>query len=105
MHLLITPLLYRILTFKASLQRTYVVGTILSIVFTVVMVVHMVADEFLLHATSFGTEVYLVANRSMAIIRKSLHTHTKEPLRSLAIFGCGESPHARPGESLSRMPR
>ncbi|KAK5992082.1 Alkaline ceramidase YPC1-like protein [Cladobotryum mycophilum] len=82
MHLLTTPLLYRILTFKASPQRTQVVGLVLSILFTIVMVTHMVMDEFLLHASTFGLSVYLIVTRigklipqqiSDPVIRKRVH--------------------------------
>ncbi|KAL4913305.1 ceramidase [Aspergillus aurantiobrunneus] len=68
MHLLTTPLLYRILTFQKDLQYTRLVGYILFTLFTIVMVVHMVMDEFLLHATSFGAAVLLITMRTMRTI-------------------------------------
>jgi dihydroceramidase len=68
MHLLTTPLLYRLLTFQASPQYTWIVGVVLAIEFTTVMVIHMVMDEFLLHAVTFGIEVYVIATRSYSEI-------------------------------------
>ncbi|GKZ45283.1 hypothetical protein AbraIFM66951_007887 [Aspergillus brasiliensis] len=81
MHLLTTPLLYRILSFQATPQYTKTVGIILSILFTIVMVVHMVMDEFLLHAVAFGSAVYLIATRTLKIIPREIPD-------SVALFGC-----------------
>lgn len=89
MHLLTTPLLYRILTFQASPRRTKVVGIILLTLFTIVMVVHMVMDEFLLHAVSFGLAVYLIATRTLKIIHKQVPDPAiRKSLRNVALFGC-----------------
>lgn len=93
MHLLTTPLLYRILTFQASAQRTRLVGVILLTLFTIVMVVHMVMDEFLLHAISFGLAVYLIATRTLKIIPQQVpDPATRKTLRNIAFFGCCMSP-------------
>ncbi|KAJ0295251.1 hypothetical protein COL922a_014092, partial [Colletotrichum nupharicola] len=72
MHLLTTPLLYRILTFQTSAQYTRLVGGILGVIFTVVMVVHMVMDEFLPHAVSFGLAVLLITTRTMKAIPQQI---------------------------------
>ncbi|KAJ5580072.1 uncharacterized protein N7459_006057 [Penicillium hispanicum] len=89
MHLLTTPLLYRILTFQASPQRTRLVGIVLLTLFTIVMVVHMVMDEFLLHAVSFGLAVYLIATRTLNIIPQQVpDPAVRKPLRNIAFFGC-----------------
>lgn len=89
MHLLTTPLLYRILSFQTSPERTRIVGIILSLLFTVVMVVHMVMDEFLLHAVTFGTAVYLIATRTLKIIPRQIPDPvTRKNIQSVALFGC-----------------
>ncbi|KAF7589417.1 hypothetical protein BBP40_004321 [Aspergillus hancockii] len=89
MHLLTTPLLYRILSFQASPQRTRVVGITLSLMFTVVMVVHMVMDEFLLHAVTFGMAVYLIATRTLKIIPRQIpDPSTRKNVQNIALFGC-----------------
>jgi dihydroceramidase len=72
MHLLTTPLLYRILTFQTSAQYTRLVGGILGAIFTIVMVVHMVMDEFLLHAVSFGLAVLLITTLTMKAIPQQI---------------------------------
>lgn len=41
---------------------------VLAIEFTTVMVIHMVMDEFLLHAVTFGIGVYVIATRSYSEI-------------------------------------
>lgn len=90
MHLLTTPLIYRLLSFKASPQKTRIVGTVLSILFTIVMVTHMVMDEFLLHATTFGLGIYVIATRVLKIIPQQV----KDPIirkkfQNMAILGLG----------------
>lgn len=88
MHLLTTPLLYRILTFKASPERTKIVGIVLSVLFTIVMVVHMVMDEFLLHAVSFGLAVYMIATRTSKIISQQVpDPFLRKKLRNVSFFG------------------
>lgn len=88
MHLLTTPIVYRLLTFKASPQRTKLVGTILLILFTTVMVTHMVMDEFLLHATTFGLSIYVIAVYSLKIISQQVPDPViKKKLRNISIFG------------------
>ncbi|KJK67435.1 Ceramidase [Aspergillus parasiticus SU-1] len=89
MHLLTTPLLYRILSFQTSPERTRMVGIILTLLFTVVMVVHMVMDEFLLHAVTFGTAVYLIATRTLKIIPRQIPDPvTRKNIQSVSLFGC-----------------
>ncbi|KAM0255377.1 hypothetical protein ACHAQJ_005819 [Trichoderma viride] len=91
MHLLTTPIVYRLLTFKASPQRTKVVGIILFILFTVVMVTHMVMDEFLLHATAFGLSVYVIASRILKIIPQQVPDPVIEKrLRNISVLGLYE---------------
>ena len=91
MHLLTTPLLYRILSFQASPERTRMVGIILTLLFTIVMVVHMVMDEFLLHAVTFGMAVYLIATRTLKIIPRQIpDPTTRKNVQSVALFGCGK---------------
>ena len=88
MHLLTTPLLYRILTFKASPARTRLVSIVLSVLFTVVMVVHMVMDEFLLHAVSFGLAVYMIATRTSKLISQQVpDPFLRKKLRYVSFFG------------------
>ncbi|KAF9885230.1 hypothetical protein FE257_000590 [Aspergillus nanangensis] len=89
MHLLTTPLLYRILTFQRTPQYTRVVGMILLVEFTVVMVVHMVMDEFLLHAITFGMGVYLIATKTVRIIPDQIQDLSiRKTFRCIAFFGC-----------------
>ncbi|KAJ5750669.1 alkaline phytoceramidase [Penicillium manginii] len=89
MHLLTTPLLYRILSFKASPDRARLIGIILSVLFTIVMVVHMVMDEFLLHAASFGLAVYLIGSRTPKLIPAQVtDLKLRKALRYLSFFGC-----------------
>lgn len=95
MHLLTTPLLYRLLTFKTSTKHTKLVGLALLTVFTTVMIAHMVMDEFLLHATAFGLAVYLIVVRVLKLISQ----HVPDPLvrkslRKIAVFGLRVSPFA-----------
>lgn len=88
MHLLTTPIVYRLLTFKASPQRTKLVGTILLILFTTVMVTHMVMDEFLLHASTFGLSIYVIATRSLKIISQQVPDPAiKKTLRNISVSG------------------
>jgi dihydroceramidase len=68
MHLLTTPLLFRVLTFNKSRQYTRMVAVVLSILFAVVMATHMLMDEFILHAGAFGLAIYLIASRVMKLI-------------------------------------
>jgi dihydroceramidase len=100
MHLLTTPVLYRILTFQSTPERTRLVGVILSILFTVVMVTHMVMDEFLLHASTFGLVVYLIATRTLKLILEQVpDDHIRKNLRNVALFGwcmCSKSPQTPP---------
>ncbi|KAL4779747.1 ceramidase [Aspergillus varians] len=72
MHLLTTPLLYRILIFQKSPQYTRLVGAILLTLFTIVMVVHMVMDEFILHAVAFGAAVLLITTKAMSAIPRQI---------------------------------
>ncbi|PLB54693.1 alkaline phytoceramidase [Aspergillus steynii IBT 23096] len=89
MHLLTTPLLYRILTFQTTPQYTSMVRVLLSLLFTIVMVVHMVMDEFLLHAVTFGLAVYLIATRTLKLIPQQIPDPvTRKNIQSIAIFGC-----------------
>lgn len=88
--MLLTPLLFRLLSFKASPQRTRLLGAALSIIFVAVMVIHMVMDEFLLHATSFGLGVYLLATYSLKTIQQIADPQIKATLRNMALFGCGK---------------
>ncbi|KEY70570.1 hypothetical protein S7711_02723 [Stachybotrys chartarum IBT 7711] len=89
MHLLTTPLIYRLLTFRASPRRKRTVGLTLAALFTTVMVVHMAMDEFLLHATAFGAAVYIIATRILAMIpRQAPDPRAQKVLRCVARFGC-----------------
>lgn len=88
MHLLTTPLIYRLLTFNASPQKTRTVGTVLTILFTVVMVTHMVMDEFILHATTFGLGVYIIATRVLRIIPEQVKDPViRKNLQNVAVLG------------------
>ncbi|KAJ5267167.1 hypothetical protein N7478_009975 [Penicillium angulare] len=89
MHLLTTPLLYRILTFQTSPERTRLIGGILLAMFTIVMVVHMVMDEFLLHAVSFGLAVWLIARRTIKMIPDQIPDLLfRKKIQRLSFFGC-----------------
>jgi len=88
MHLLTTPLIYRLLTSKATPERTRTVGIILSVLFTIVMVTHMVMDEFLLHATAFGSSVYTIASRGLRLSKQIPDPYTRALVRNASIFGC-----------------
>ncbi|RAL02559.1 ceramidase [Aspergillus ibericus CBS 121593] len=88
MHLLTTPLLYRILTFQSTPQYTKITGIILSILFTIVMVVHMVMDEFLLHAVSFGAAVLVITIRTLRIIPREIKDQrARGRVSRVALFG------------------
>ncbi|KAL4861900.1 hypothetical protein BDV12DRAFT_190774 [Aspergillus spectabilis] len=88
MHLLTTPLLYRILTFQQSAQYTRLTGIILLTLFTIVMVVHMVMDEFILHAVAFGTAVLLITTRTMSTIPKQIpNLEIRGSIRRISRFG------------------
>jgi dihydroceramidase len=92
MHLLTTPLVYRLLSFKASPQKTRIIGAVLSILFTIVMVTHMVMDEFLLHATTFGLSIYVIATRVLKIIPQQVKDPViRKKLQNMAILGLGMS--------------
>ncbi|KAL6879577.1 ceramidase [Trichoderma longibrachiatum] len=89
MHLLTTPMVYRLLTLKSSPQRTKTVALLLTVLFTVVMVTHMVMDEFLLHATTFGLAVYIIATRTLKLISQQVpDERIRKNLRNIALFGC-----------------
>jgi dihydroceramidase len=89
MHLLTTPMIYRILTFKASPQRTMITGLVLSTLFTIVMVVHMVMDEFLLHAVAFGLAIYIIASQVLKMIPQQVSDpQIQKTMRNLALLGC-----------------
>ncbi|KAJ5125848.1 uncharacterized protein N7443_008892 [Penicillium atrosanguineum] len=89
MHLLTTPLLYRILIFQASPQRTKIIGAILLTLFTIVMVAHMVMDEFIIHAGAFALSVYLIATRTLKIIPQQVPDPAiRGCLRRISFFGC-----------------
>lgn len=89
MHLLTTPLLYRILVFQASPQRTKIIGAVLLTLFTIVMVAHMVMDEFIIHAGAFGLSVYLIATRTLKIIPQQVPDPAiRGSLRRISFFGC-----------------
>ncbi|KAH8650992.1 ceramidase [Xylariales sp. PMI_506] len=87
MHLLTTPVLYRVLTFKSDPQYCRMVGVILGILFTITMVVHMVLDEFLLHATTFGLAVYLITTRTLKLIKGIPEPAIRRNFRKTAILG------------------
>lgn len=89
MHLLTTPLLYRILIFQASPQRAKLIGAILLTLFTIVMVAHMVMDEFIIHAGAFGLSVYLIGTRTLKIIPQQVPDPAiRGVLRRISFFGC-----------------
>lgn len=88
MHLLTTPLLYRLITFQKSEQYTRIMGIILSIMFTVVMVVHMVLDEFLLHAVTFGSSVLLIVIFTIRLIPRQIPDAViRKHVRNVTRFG------------------
>ncbi|QPC58122.1 hypothetical protein HYE67_000353 [Fusarium culmorum] len=68
--------------------RTKLVGLALSTLFTAVMITHVVLDEFLLHAISFGLGVLIIARRSLQIIsQRTLDLDTRCDLRNISIAG------------------
>lgn len=88
MHLLTTPLLFRLLTFQASPQKTRLIGGVLLTLFTIVMVVHMVMDEFIVHATSFGLAVLTLVIRTTQIIPQQITDPIlRKKLRTITTFG------------------
>ena len=91
MHLLTTPLLYRLLSFNASSQGKLILGLVLSGLFTIVIATHMMLDEFLLHATSFGLAVLLIALNIMKLIPQQVpDPRIRQRLRVTARFGLCE---------------
>jgi dihydroceramidase len=88
MHLLTTPLLYRILTFNKSPQYTKATALVLSLLFTLVMTVHMLMDEFLLHAAAFGASVYLIATGVLRLIYQQVpDANIRKTVKTIARFG------------------
>ncbi|RAK75914.1 ceramidase [Aspergillus fijiensis CBS 313.89] len=88
MHLLTTPLVYRVLTFQVNPQWRRLIGIALALEFTTVMVVHMVMDEFLLHAVTFGAGALLIARRTMQIISHQIPNPViKQKTRNIGRFG------------------
>lgn len=87
MHLLITPLIYRLLAFKASPRYTKLLGVVLCTLFTTVMVTHMVLDEFLLHASTFGLGVYIIQMRISKIIGQVSSPAVNRVLPQVARLG------------------
>ncbi|KAL2679264.1 hypothetical protein Neosp_010031 [[Neocosmospora] mangrovei] len=80
--------MYRLLTFKASPQKTKWIGIILGSLFTIVMVTHMVMDEFLLHATTFGLGVYIIATRNLKLIPQQVpDPEVRRAVRNVALLG------------------
>ncbi|PHH77560.1 hypothetical protein CDD80_492 [Ophiocordyceps camponoti-rufipedis] len=89
MHLLATPILYRLLTLGAGPYYTRVVRVALLVLFIIVMTTHMLMDEFLLHATTFGLAVYLIASRIWQIIPQRVpDPQIRKKLQTLTKFGC-----------------
>lgn len=90
MHLATTPLLYRVLTFGASARHTRTVGSVLLVLFVAVMAIHMVMDEFILHALSFALSVHLIRTRILRLISLRVKDAAiRKKVRSLALFaGC-----------------
>lgn len=89
MHILITPLIYRTLTYKTNPQYTKMAGIGISIMFTIVMVTHMVLDEFLLHATTFGLGAYFIATRPLVLIRECDDAVLRKKIRNVIMLGTG----------------
>lgn len=97
MHLLTTPLVYRLLTFNATPEKTRLVGIVLTILFTVVMVTHMVMDEFLLHATTFALAIYVIVTRSRRIIpHQCPDPKVRKSIQNVSTFGLGMSSRPQP---------
>ncbi|KHN96520.1 Ceramidase [Metarhizium album ARSEF 1941] len=88
MHLLTTPLLYRILTLNRSERYTKTAGVVLLALFTIVMATHMLMDEFLLHATTFGFAVYMIATRVAGLISQQVpDPRIRTNVEKVARFG------------------
>ncbi|GFF35854.1 alkaline ceramidase YPC1 [Aspergillus udagawae] len=88
MHLLVTPLLYRIFTIQTSPQHTKLIGILFLTEFTVVMVVHMVMNEFLLHAVAFGLGVLLIATQTIKLVSQRVpDPFTRKKFRNIGLFG------------------
>lgn len=87
MHLLITPLIYRLLAFQASPRYTKLLGVVLCVLFTTVIITHMVLDEFLLHASTFGLGVFLIQTRTLKIVGQISSPAVSRVLRNVAILG------------------
>jgi dihydroceramidase len=88
MHLLVTPLLYRIFTIQTSPQNTKLIGILFLTEFTVVMVVHMVMNEFLLHAVAFGLGVLLIATQTIKLVSQRVpDPFTRKKFRNIGLFG------------------
>ncbi|KAM0502455.1 hypothetical protein ACHAP8_004000 [Fusarium lateritium] len=52
------------------------------------MVTHMVMDEFLLHATTFGLGVYIIATRVLKVIPQQVKNPvTKKKFQNIATLG------------------
>ncbi|KAH8656848.1 ceramidase [Ilyonectria robusta] len=89
MHLLTTPLVYRVLTFNTSPQRTKLVGVITLTLFTITMVAHMVMDEFILHAVMFGLSVVIITVRITQLIPQRFSDPVvRKTLQTTARMGC-----------------
>lgn len=91
MHLLTTPLIYRLLAFNATPQKTKLIGAVLLALFTIVMVTHIVMDEFLLHATTFGLGVCVIASRVLKLIPTQVpDLVVRKKVRDISLLGCGK---------------
>jgi dihydroceramidase len=52
------------------------------------MVIHIVMDEFILHAVSFGIAVYLIATETLKIIAQQVpDLLIRKKIRNIAFFG------------------
>ncbi|GAO17317.1 hypothetical protein UVI_02044750 [Ustilaginoidea virens] len=88
MHLLTAPLLYRVLTFQTNPRCAKWTGIGLFALFTLIMVTHMVMDEFLLHAATFAVSVYVIATRMLKLITAQVpDAHIEDRFRKTAALG------------------
>ncbi|RAO67234.1 uncharacterized protein BHQ10_003246 [Talaromyces amestolkiae] len=53
------------------------------------MITHMVMDEFLLHATTFGLSVYIIATRTLKLISQQVpDQRIRKNLQNIGLLGC-----------------
>ena len=70
MFLATAPILYRLLTASSSAQQSQNIALALSATLTLISAIHVVADEALLHCSTFGVMIIAIAFLTNSFLRK-----------------------------------